>query len=128
MDRNLVIYLVKTEYSSPNNAVMPSIEPIQIQPLPILNGKENGLSSLKSPTKNGDVFVNTFGIPLPPPAKKPLEILDIDKETPDGHVPRDPIQVRLTGVHPLNSESPLTALFDEGTVLRICGAAGSIRS
>lgn len=107
---------------------MPSIEPIQVQPLTILNSKRNGLSSLKSPTKNGDVFVNTFDIPLPLSAKKPLEILDIDKETPDGHVPRNPIQIRLTGVHPLNSESPLTALFDEGTIPLVCGTAGNIRS
>lgn len=96
---------------------MPSYEPIQIEPIPVSKTKEVNIFSLKSPVKNGDEFVNTFDIPLPPPAKKPLEVLDIDKETPDGHVPRDPIQVRLTGVHPLNSESPLTALFDEGTVL-----------
>ncbi|EEQ28849.1 hypothetical protein McanMca71_001087 [Microsporum canis] len=93
---------------------MPSYEPIQIEPIPVSKTKEVNIFSLKSPVKNGDEFVNTFDIPLPPPAKKPLEVLDIDKETPDGHVPRDPIQVRLTGVHPLNSESPLTALFDEG--------------
>jgi nitrate reductase (NAD(P)H) len=29
-------------------------------------------------------------------------------------VPRDPRLIRLTGVHPLNVEAPLTDLFDQG--------------
>ena len=53
-------------------------------------------------------------IPLPPPSSHPSEILDIDKKTPDAHVPRDPRLIRLTGVHPFNVEAPLSALFDEG--------------
>jgi len=54
-------------------------------------------------------------IPLPPPSSNPTKVLDIDANTPDFHVPRDPRMVRLTGVHPFNVEAPLTALFDEGT-------------
>lgn len=53
-------------------------------------------------------------IPLPPPSKVPTEVLSIDKNTPDHHVPRDPRLIRLTGVHPFNVEPPLTALFNEG--------------
>lgn len=57
---------------------------------------------------------NISGIPLPPPSKAPTEILSVDKETPDNHVPRDPRLIRLTGVHPFNVEPPLTALYKEG--------------
>lgn len=53
-------------------------------------------------------------IPLPPPSKPPTEVLNIDKATPDDHVPRDPRLHRLTGAHPLNCEAPLTTLFKEG--------------
>ena len=53
-------------------------------------------------------------IPMPPPSDAPIETLDIDKKTPDAHVPRDSRLIRLTGVHPFNVEAPLTALFNEG--------------
>lgn len=53
-------------------------------------------------------------IPLPPLSRIPSEVLDIDKKTPDNHVPRDPRLIRLTGVHPFNVEAPLSALFNEG--------------
>ncbi|KAJ5729053.1 Eukaryotic molybdopterin oxidoreductase [Penicillium malachiteum] len=53
-------------------------------------------------------------IPLPPPSFNPTEILELDKGTPDNHVPRDPRLIRLTGVHPFNVEAPLTALYNEG--------------
>src|SRR6201989_3652546 len=52
--------------------------------------------------------------PLPPPTVCPVEVLAVDKKTPDHHVPRDPRLIRLTGVHPFNVEAPLTALFNEG--------------
>lgn len=52
--------------------------------------------------------------PLPPPSKVPSTVLDVDKPTPDAHVPRDPRLIRLTGVHPFNVEAPLTDLFNEG--------------
>ncbi|KAJ6145741.1 nitrate reductase (NADPH) niaD or niiA-Penicillium chrysogenum [Penicillium chermesinum] len=53
-------------------------------------------------------------VPLPPPSIHPTEVLDVDKTTPDKHVPRDPRLIRLTGVHPFNVEPPLTALYKEG--------------
>ena len=53
-------------------------------------------------------------IPLPPPSTIPKKVLDLDKKTPDAHVPRDPRLIRLTGVHPFNVEAPLSALFNEG--------------
>ena len=52
--------------------------------------------------------------PLQPPTNVPEKVLDIDKKTPDAHVPRDPRLIRLTGTHPLNAEAPLPALFAEG--------------
>ena len=53
-------------------------------------------------------------IPLPPPTRPPSKVLDIDKKTPDAHVPRDLRLIRLTGTHPFNVEAPLQALFNEG--------------
>lgn len=50
----------------------------------------------------------------PPPARPRVQVLDIDKKTPDSHVPRDPRLIRLTGVHPFNVEAPLSDLFNEG--------------
>nr|ACI29313.1 NADPH nitrate reductase [Penicillium camemberti] len=71
--------------------------------------------------KNGQITVEDTipspgepDIPLPPPSKNPVDILDVDKGTPDNHVPRDPRLIRLTGVHPFNVEPPLTALYKEG--------------
>lgn len=55
-----------------------------------------------------------YDIPLPPPSVNPTEILEVDKGTPDSHVPRDPRLIRLTGVHPFNVEPSLTALYKEG--------------
>jgi nitrate reductase (NAD(P)H) len=56
-------------------------------------------------------------LPVPPESKEPVEILELDKDTPDSHVPRDSRLIRLTGVHPFNVEAPLTALYDEGRFL-----------
>ncbi|PGH11121.1 hypothetical protein AJ79_05066 [Helicocarpus griseus UAMH5409] len=66
------------------------------------------------PTEDEISVLSTYDIPRPPPSKEPTEVLDIDKDTPDKHVPRDPRLIRLTGVHPFNVEAPLTALYDEG--------------
>ena|SRR5438045_1494802 len=55
-----------------------------------------------------------YTFPLPPPSTRPTKVLDIDKNTPDAHVPRDARLIRLTGVHPFNVEPPLSALYDEG--------------
>lgn len=52
--------------------------------------------------------------PLPPPANPTPQVLDVDKPTPDAHVARDPRLIRLTGVHPFNTEAPLSALYNEG--------------
>ena len=43
-----------------------------------------------------------------------LEFLQIDKATPDYHVRRDERMIRLTGIHPFNSEAPLDVLRDQG--------------
>ena len=64
--------------------------------------------------ENGSESSEEADIPLPPPTTIPTEILDVDKKTPDAHVPRDPRLIRLTGVHPFNVEAPLSALFNEG--------------
>lgn len=53
-------------------------------------------------------------LPSPPPTKIPTKVLDVDKNTPDAHVPRDPRLIRLTGSHPFNVEAPLSALFNDG--------------
>ena len=59
-------------------------------------------------------YLSDVEYPLPPESSPPIEVLQIDKKTPDAHVPRDPRLIRLTGVHPFNVEAPLSALFDEG--------------
>ena len=64
--------------------------------------------------ENDSVASEEVEIPLPPPTNPPTQILDIDKKTPDAHVPRDSRLIRLTGTHPFNVEAPLSALFNEG--------------
>ncbi|KAF2723340.1 hypothetical protein K431DRAFT_28628 [Polychaeton citri CBS 116435] len=54
------------------------------------------------------------GFALPPLSKPPTKVIDVDKKTPDGWLPRDPRLIRLTGVHPFNVEAPLSDLFNEG--------------
>jgi nitrate reductase (NAD(P)H) len=68
--------------------------------------EEDGKSVASSP--------DALHFPLPPPSTAPSQVLDVDKPTPDSHVPRDPRLIRLTGVHPFNVEAPLTDLFNEG--------------
>ncbi|KAA8894892.1 nitrate reductase [Sphaerosporella brunnea] len=70
---------------------------------------EKAESETMSTTEEDDVE-----IPLPPPSEPPTKVLDIDANTPDNHVPRDPRMIRLTGVHPFNTEAPLTTLYDQG--------------
>lgn len=55
-------------------------------------------------------------IPLPIDTKKPTEVLDCDLPTGDNHVPRDSRLIRLTGIHPFNSEPPLTELYNSGFI------------
>jgi nitrate reductase (NAD(P)H) len=57
---------------------------------------------------------STPDFPLPPPSTEPTEVLEVDKKTPDGWLPRDPRLIRLTGVHPFNVEAPLSDLYNEG--------------
>lgn len=52
--------------------------------------------------------------PLPPPTPRATEVLEVDKDTEDNHVPRDARLIRLTGIHPFNVEAPLSDLFNEG--------------
>lgn len=54
------------------------------------------------------------GLPLPPFISVVPTILDKDKNTPDGHVRRDGRLIRLTDVHPFNTEAPLTLLYNDG--------------
>lgn len=68
--------------------------------------------SVETESESGITDAATF--PLPPPSKRPVNVLDADKKTPDNWLPRDPRLIRLTGVHPFNVEAPLTDLFNEG--------------
>ncbi|OCL11834.1 nitrate reductase [Glonium stellatum] len=63
---------------------------------------------------DGEDPKEVLAFPLPPPTTVPEAVLEIDKKTPDAHVPRDPRLIRLTGVHPFNVEAPLSDLFNEG--------------
>lgn len=73
-------------------------------------------SSGSSSSNSEETLVSeVLDIPLPPPSKPPNEVLTLDRDTPDYHVPRDPRLIRLTGVHPFNVEAPLTALFNDGS-------------
>ncbi|KAI5996354.1 hypothetical protein EDD15DRAFT_2419061 [Pisolithus albus] len=44
----------------------------------------------------------------------PEEVAELDRETPDNWVKRNPDLVRLTGKHPFNCEARLSSLFDAG--------------
>lgn len=65
---------------------------------------------------NASDLNDDVNFPLPPPSIQP-QVLDIDKKTPDHHVPRDPRLIRLTGVHPFNVEPPLSDLFNQGAYI-----------
>ena len=73
-----------------------------------------------SPPQTEDSVSDVDGVsegldfPLPPLSTSPTEVLNVDKNTPDSHVPRDPRLIRLTGIHPFNVEAPLSALYNEG--------------
>lgn len=81
----------------------------------VIAEKHKGLPPSPPQTEENDSESSEeVDIPLPPPTTIPTETLDVDKKTPDAHVPRDPRLIRLTGVHPFNVEAPLPALFNEG--------------
>lgn len=67
-----------------------------------------------SDTSPSSLSSEEVDLPSPPPSKIPTKVLDVDKNTPDAHVPRDPRLIRLTGSHPFNVEAPLSDLFNEG--------------
>jgi len=82
---------------------------------------------------SSDIEIETVRYALPPPSKE-CQVLDVDKKTPDSHVPRDARLIRLTGVHPFNVEPPLSDLFNEGFLttpelfyVRNHGAVPSVR-
>ncbi|KAK0932450.1 hypothetical protein LTR29_015963 [Friedmanniomyces endolithicus] len=75
-------------------------------------------SDTNSDTEKGEIdeaqiYVDAE-VPLPPPTQEPTEVLEPDKKTPDNWLPRDPRLIRLTGVHPFNTEPPLSDLYNEG--------------
>lgn len=67
-----------------------------------------------SDTSPSSLLSEEVDLPSPPPSKIPTKVLEVDKNTPDAHVPRDPRLIRLTGSHPFNVEAPLSALFNDG--------------
>lgn len=80
----------------------------------LIEEKLSALSLLDIALSLPDITLSLPDIPLPPSSNKHKEVLSLDKDTPDHHVPRDPRLIRLTGVHPFNVEAPLTALYNEG--------------
>jgi nitrate reductase (NAD(P)H) len=82
--------------------------PVQLPPTP----PETEFDSDDSKSTTSTVLTE-LDVPLPPPSY-PQQVLDVDKPTPDAHVPRDPRLIRLTGVHPFNVEAPLSDLYNEG--------------
>jgi len=103
-----------------NPAGVPVPSATEHQPQPYAASKSTQLPPSPPETVDGDDAKSITStstepdFPLPPPANNPPHILDVDKSTPDAHVPRDSRLIRLTGVHPFNSEAPLTDLFNEG--------------
>jgi nitrate reductase (NAD(P)H) len=93
----------------------------EIMDSPTKSSKELSESNLP-PTPPESTIGDTAVCPTPanepefplPPVAPSVQILDLDKATPDAHVPRDPRLIRLTGVHPFNVEAPLKDLYDEG--------------
>jgi nitrate reductase (NAD(P)H) len=84
---------------------------------PELDSGDNGSASSaedSESTTSSSSSVMSFSYPLPPTSTPPTEVLELDKKTPDAHVPRDSRLIRLTGVHPFNVEAPLSALYNEG--------------
>ena len=82
--------------------------PVELPPTPPHSDTESpGKEEQRHPLPAPD-------LPEIPPSNPPTEVLDVDKKTPDGWLPRDSRLIRLTGVHPFNVEAPLSDLFNEG--------------
>ena len=93
--------------------VTPTMKPvIGGNPPPTPPASDDSKSS-RSPSPSTTRRTSLSSLPVPP-SRPEVEVLDVDKKTPDSHVPRDPRLIRLTGVHPFNVEAPLSALFNEG--------------
>jgi nitrate reductase (NAD(P)H) len=103
-----------------NKAGVPIPPASEHQPQPHAASKSIQLPPSPPETVDGDDTKSTSSAsaeadyPLPPPANPQPQVLDVDKPTPDAHVPRDSRLIRLTGVHPFNVEAPLTDLYNEG--------------
>lgn len=101
-------------------AGVPLPPPSEHQPQPHAASKSIQLPPSPPETVDGDDNKSTTSasaepdFALPPPQNSTPQVLDIDKPTPDAHVPRDPRLIRLTGVHPFNTEAPLSDLYNEG--------------
>lgn len=54
--------------------------------------------------------------PIAPKTRSENKILPEDLRTPDAHVVRDERLIRLTGIHPFNTEAPLSDLYNEGFI------------
>ena len=91
--------------------------PLDQHPKHLLN-KHQELPPTPPLTDDNASDLNSLGdepeLPPLPASNPPTDVLAIDKNTPDAHVPRDPRLIRLTGVHPYNVEAPLSALFNDG--------------
>jgi len=84
------------------------VEKVGFPPSPPFSDKaDSDASSLLS---DGEIGF----MPFPPQSIEPKDILLVDLNSPDKHVPRDPRLIRLTGNHPFNCEAPLTTLFEAG--------------
>ncbi|OAA58718.1 nitrate reductase [Cordyceps fumosorosea ARSEF 2679] len=78
---------------------------------PSLAGERQDASSLPPLHSQKSALLKSY--PLPP-RNGVKSVQPQDLKTPDAHVERDPRLIRLTGVHPLNCEAPLSDLYDEG--------------
>ncbi|KAK8079513.1 nitrate reductase [Apiospora hydei] len=65
-------------------------------------------------SRNAPSPVKSTAYPLPPKSRPDTTVLPEDLKTPDRHVPRDSRLIRLTGIHPFNTEAPLSELYNEG--------------
>ena len=84
--------------------------PVDLPPTP----PDSEHSDSEKADRSESQISHSINYPLPPPATEPTEVLEVDKKTPDGWLPRDSRLIRLTGVHPLNVEAPLSDLYNEG--------------
>lgn len=86
--------------------------PSELPPSP----PDSSHSDAESYSKDEAEDISPANLPSIPASSPPTEVLEVDKKTPDGWLPRDPRLIRLTGVHPFNVEAPLSDLFNEGFI------------